>query len=62
MRQDNKAHVAVRRFPRDEMELFELLAQGAWSELILNSAIPDGEVPAPDAPANPFVESDEAAD
>ena len=48
---DNKAHVAVRRFPPDDIELFELLAIDAWSEVVLNSAIPEGEAPAPDAPA-----------
>jgi hypothetical protein len=50
---DNKAHVAVRRFPPDDMELFELLAADAWSEVILNSdkAIPAGAQPAPDEPA-----------
>lgn len=48
---DNKAHVAVRRFPPDDMELFELLAADAWSEVVLNSAIAPGEVPAPNEPA-----------
>lgn len=48
---DNKAHVAVRRFPRDDMELFELLAIDAWSEVVLNSDVPAGEIPAPDTPA-----------
>lgn len=37
---DNVAHVAVRRFPRDDIELFEALAIDGWSELVLNSAIP----------------------
>lgn len=48
---DNKAHVAVRRWPRDDMELFELIATDVWSELILNSdiSIPRGSVAAPDA-------------
>ena len=48
---DNKAHAAVRRFPPDDMELFELLASEAWSQVVLNSAIPEGQAPAPDAPA-----------
>lgn len=48
---DNKAHAAVRRFPTDDMELFELLAIDAWSEVVLNSAVAQGATPAPDAPA-----------
>ena len=48
---DNKAHAAVRRFPRDDIELFELLAIDAWSEVVLNSSIAEGEISAPDAPA-----------
>jgi hypothetical protein len=50
---DNKAHVAVRRWPRDDIELFELLAVAAWSELVLNSdpSIPAGSQPAPDQSA-----------
>jgi hypothetical protein len=48
---DNYAHVAVRRFPHDDIELFELLAIDAWSKVVLNSAIPKGGSPAPDAPA-----------
>ena len=48
---DNKAHAAVRRFPPDDIELFALLAIDAWSEVVLNSAVPEGEIPAPDAPA-----------
>lgn len=49
--EDNKAHVAVRRFPSDDMELFEMLAADAWSEVVLNSAIAPGAAPAPDEPA-----------
>jgi hypothetical protein len=51
---DNKAHVAVRRLPRDDMALFELLAAGAWSELVLNNNedIPEGEQAAPDQSAS----------
>jgi hypothetical protein len=48
---DNKAHAAVRRFPPDDIELFELLAIEAWSEVVLNSSVPEGETPAPDASA-----------
>ena len=48
---DNKAHVAVRRFPRDDMELFELLASDGWNDVVLNSAIPPGQASAPDTPA-----------
>ena len=47
----NKAHCAVRRFPRDDTELLALLASGAWSELHLNTAFPPGEETAPDKPA-----------
>jgi hypothetical protein len=47
---DNKAHVAVRRWPRDDMGFFELLAAEAWSELVLNDSqdIPKGARAAPD--------------
>jgi hypothetical protein len=50
---DNKAHVAVRRWPPDEMILFELLAAEAWSELVLNNDedIPNGQQAAPDQSA-----------
>lgn len=48
---DNKAHVAIYNWPRDAMELFELLAQGPWSELVLNKDIPKGKAPAPDQSA-----------
>jgi hypothetical protein len=50
---DNKAHVAVRHWPRDDILLFELLASGAWSELVLNNdrSIPAGAHPAPDQSA-----------
>jgi hypothetical protein len=52
---DNKAHVAVRRWPRDDMTLFELLAAEAWSELVLNNDenIPKGAQAAPDESAWP---------
>ena len=45
---DNKAHVAVRRWPRDDMTLFELLAADAWCELVFNSDVPKGAQAAPD--------------
>src|SRR5262249_5051084 len=45
---DNKAHAAVHRWPRDDMVLFELLAADAWCELVLNKDIPEGSSPAPD--------------
>jgi hypothetical protein len=50
---DNKAHVAVRRWPRDDMELFEILATDAWSEIVLNNNknIPPGPQAAPDQSA-----------
>ena len=50
---DNKAHVAVRRWPRDDMTFFELLAAEAWSELVLNNHenIPKGAQAAPDQSA-----------
>jgi hypothetical protein len=50
---DNKAHVAVRRWPRDDMTLFELLAAEAWSELVLNKDVPKGAQAAPDKSAWP---------
>lgn len=37
----NDAHVEVRRLPQDDTELHELLAEDAWSDLVLNSNIPD---------------------
>jgi len=48
---DNKAHVAVRRWPRDDMTLFEILAAGAWSDLVLNKDVPEGVEAAPDQSA-----------
>lgn len=35
----NEAHVEVRRLPQDDTELHEFLAEDAWSDLILNSAV-----------------------
>jgi hypothetical protein len=46
-RVDNKAHVGVRRMPRDDAELLEILAAEEWAELVLNSEIPAGSAPAP---------------
>jgi hypothetical protein len=37
---DNGAHVAVRGWPRDNEPLLELLANDAWSEVILNKSVP----------------------
>lgn len=37
---DNEAHVAVRQWPRDDEELFQLLATDAWSELVMNADVP----------------------
>ena len=48
---DNKAHASVRRLPRDDLELLELLATTAWSELVLNADVEKGVVPAPDEAA-----------
>jgi hypothetical protein len=48
---DNKAHASVRQFPREDIELLELLAAAAWSELVLNAEVPAGAKPAPDSPA-----------
>lgn len=45
---DNKAHVAIRRWPSENMEFLELLALEAWSELILNKDVPPGKTAAPD--------------
>jgi hypothetical protein len=48
---DNKAHAAVRRIPRDDELLLEQLASEAWAEVVLNSAIEEGAEPAPDQPS-----------
>lgn len=37
---DNPAHVAVRRWPRDNADLFQLMADELWNELVLNSTVP----------------------
>lgn len=37
---DNKAHTAIRGWPRSNDPLLELIAEEAWSETILNSQIP----------------------
>lgn len=36
---DNEAHAAVRSLPRDDMELLERLATGAWADWILNKIV-----------------------
>lgn len=36
----NKSHVAVKSLPVDDMELLELLATEAWSNLVLNNSVP----------------------
>ncbi len=48
---DNKAHSTVRRLPRDDAELLEILAAETWAELVLNSDINPGKATAPDNPA-----------
>lgn len=48
---DNKAHASVRRMPRDDGELLEILAAEDWAELVLNSEIEDGAEAAPDTEA-----------
>jgi hypothetical protein len=48
---DNKAHASVRQFPPEDLELLELLAADAWSELVLNSEVPPGAHPAPGSSA-----------
>jgi hypothetical protein len=37
---DNSGHTALRRWPRDNEPLLELLAEDAWSTCILNKDIP----------------------
>jgi hypothetical protein len=37
---DNRAHVALRGWPRDNEPLLDLLAEDAWSEIVLNKDIP----------------------
>jgi len=48
---DNKAHVAVRRMPRDDADLLEILAAETWAELVLNRDIEPGQQAATDKPA-----------
>jgi hypothetical protein len=38
--EDNAAHTALRGWPRDNDPLFELLAEDAWAETILNKDVP----------------------
>jgi hypothetical protein len=37
---DNPAHAAVRRWPNDNDDLFALMADERWNELVLNKDIP----------------------
>ena len=37
---DNKAHTALRGWPRDNDPLLDLIAEDAWSETVLNKDIP----------------------
>ena len=37
---DNAAHTAVRRWPRDNADLFQLMADELWNELVLNKDVP----------------------
>lgn len=37
---DNEAHAALRRWPREAEELFELLAEEAWCRTIRNADVP----------------------
>lgn len=39
---DNEAHAALRGWPRDNDSLFELLAEDAWSKVVLNKDVPAG--------------------
>lgn len=36
---DNIAHTAIRRWPRDNEDLFELMASETWCNLVLNSQV-----------------------
>jgi hypothetical protein len=36
----NPSHVDICLYPREDMELFELLATEAWSHLVLNNSVP----------------------
>ena len=36
---DNEAHTAVRRWPRDNDDLLELIAEEAWNTLLLNKNV-----------------------
>ena len=49
---DNHAHAAVRRMPRNDDELLDILAAESWSELILNADVAAGARPAPDNQAS----------
>jgi hypothetical protein len=39
---DNQAHVGIHRWPKDNDDLFELLADEIWNELILNKNVAAG--------------------
>jgi hypothetical protein len=38
--EDNKAHAALRGWPRDNEDLLDLMAEEVWSELFLNADLP----------------------
>lgn len=38
--EDNEAHAALRRWPRDAEDLFDLLADEAWGRTVLNKDVP----------------------
>jgi len=38
---DNEAHVAVRRWPKDNDDLLELIAEEAWNIILLNKDVQD---------------------
>ena len=38
---DNKAHTALRQWPRDNDPLLELIAADVWNEVVLNRDVPD---------------------
>lgn len=47
----NSAHAEIRQFPRDDVELLQVLANQVWAELVLNASIAPGAEPAPAEPA-----------
>jgi hypothetical protein len=38
---DNVAHTAIRRWPRDNDDLLELIAEEAWGNFVLNQDVPE---------------------